>query len=372
MSTVRSAPRRVFLHVGLPKTGTTYLQDALWGNRALLRRRGLLLPGARRRHLLASLDVREDPGLARRPGDTAHPWRDLVEEALAWPGDVLISHEFFAAASVEQVHRVVADLPDTEVHVLVTARAMPDLFISRWQEWVKNGARGRIDAYPPDGARADTGEWGWPSFDLAIVLERWGAVLPHDRVHVLPMAPGRSEPAELLRRFLGVLGQGDEGLEVPESAANASLGLVEVELLRRVNKHLDDFRSAVDRGTWIRGYLGEGGVLPSSREKFRPSQETLADLVARGERASAMLRDGGFDVVGDLDLLAPGELSGRRHPDEVDDGEMLAAASVAIARLTSDVRSLTRERDALVRVPSRPRRWSLSRVTFPRRTPRPG
>lgn len=368
----RTGPRRVFLHVGLPKTGTTYLQDALWANKQVLRERGLLLPGARRRHLLASLEVREDPGLARRPGDTAHPWQDLVAEAQQWSGDVLVTHEFFAAASVEQVRRVVADLTGAEVHVLVTARAMPDLFISRWQEWVKNGARGRIDAYPPDGPRADTGEWGWPSFDLGIVLERWGAVLPHERVHVLPMAPGSSEPGELLRRFLGVLGLDDEGLEVPAAAANASLGLVEVELLRRVNAHLGDFRSAHDRGTWIRGYLGEGGVLPASREKFRPSRETVADLVARGERAQRMLSEEGFDVVGDAALLEPGDLDGRRHPDEVDEAEMLACATEAMARLTGDVRSLTRERDALSQAPSRPPRLSWLRVNVRGRGPRTG
>ena len=27
---------RVFLHIGLPKTGTTYLQSVLWGSKAAL------------------------------------------------------------------------------------------------------------------------------------------------------------------------------------------------------------------------------------------------------------------------------------------------------------------------------------------------
>jgi hypothetical protein len=36
--------QRVFLHVGSPKTGTTYLQGVLWRNREALRRQGLLLP----------------------------------------------------------------------------------------------------------------------------------------------------------------------------------------------------------------------------------------------------------------------------------------------------------------------------------------
>ncbi len=68
--------RRAFLHVGLPKTGTTYLQHILWGSKDRLREHGVLLPGpTRRRHLLASLDVREDPKLARRDGDVRDPWR---------------------------------------------------------------------------------------------------------------------------------------------------------------------------------------------------------------------------------------------------------------------------------------------------------
>ncbi len=159
------------------------------------------------------------------------------------------------------------------------------------------------------------------------MLERWGAVLPHDRVHVLPMAPGRSEPGELLRRFLGVLGLDDEGLEVPASAANASLGLVEVELLRRVNAHLGDFRSAVrPRHLDPRLPRARAGCCRPRARSSDPREETLADLVARGERARRMLREEGFDVVGDRDLLEPGDLGGRRHPDEVDDAEMLACA----------------------------------------------
>ena len=67
---------RVFLHVGLPKTGTTYLQDCLWGNKQALAERGVLLPGRhRRRHLLASLDLRDDPKLRGGPATSRPPGR---------------------------------------------------------------------------------------------------------------------------------------------------------------------------------------------------------------------------------------------------------------------------------------------------------
>lgn len=368
--------RRVFLHVGLPKTGTTYLQDTVWTNKQALGAAGLLLPGRhRRRHLLASLDVREDPKLARRAGDVTAPWQDLVDEALAWDGDVLISHEFFASAAPHQVERVVKSFPGVPVHVLVTARSMVDLGISRWQEWVKNGGQAGIDSYPPKDDYDPSDEWGWASFDLADVLARWGSVVPHDRVHVLPMASSGADPRDLWLRFASVLGLDGEDVPAPPAAANRSLGLVEVELLRRVNARLTGFESAGDRGRWIRGYLGEGDVLPATRERFRPAPEHLSELVRRGGTARRMLEEEGFDVVGRADLLEPGDVSQRRHPEEASDTELLDAATQAIANLLTDVRSLTRERNRLagqvarhpdpgeVRV-SVPRPWTRLRAGF--------
>src|SRR5689334_958549 len=115
---------QVFLHVGSPKTGTTFLQDVLWTQRRTAREQGLLLPGRRfHDHFLATLDVR---GLADQPGYPAEAkgtWARLVEQSLAWDGTVLISHELFAGATAEQASAAVASLsPRADVHVVVTAR----------------------------------------------------------------------------------------------------------------------------------------------------------------------------------------------------------------------------------------------------------
>jgi hypothetical protein len=79
--------RRVFIHLGLPKTATTFLQTILWGSRDRLRADGVLLPGDERRdHLWASRVVREDPNprsipssTARRGPDCAKRWRRGTE-----------------------------------------------------------------------------------------------------------------------------------------------------------------------------------------------------------------------------------------------------------------------------------------------------
>jgi hypothetical protein len=109
---------------------------------------------------------------------------------------------------------------------------------------------------------------------------------------------------------------------------------------------MEDFRSAADRGNWIRGYLATPGVMPASGEKFRPSDDRLKELEERGHRAVAALRDGGYDVAGDLSVLEPAEVHDRRHPGDVTDAEQLDVAVQVIAALMTRVRELRREQRA--------------------------
>ena len=50
--------RRVLLHVGAPKTGTSFVQDILFNHRDALRDRGILYAADRHdAHFLAALDL---------------------------------------------------------------------------------------------------------------------------------------------------------------------------------------------------------------------------------------------------------------------------------------------------------------------------
>ncbi|KRF16478.1 hypothetical protein ASG90_09265 [Nocardioides sp. Soil797] len=337
---------RAFLHIGLPKTGTTYLQSILWGHPEELRDQGLLLPGNHRRHLLASLDVREVAGLSLRPGNTEHPWQDLLDEASAWPGDFLVTHEFFASASPAQVRRMVDDLAAYDVHVVITARSVANLFPSRWQEWVKNGGRKSIDDYPPRDEYRPQDNWGWGSFDLADVLTRWSQVIDPSRIHVIAV-DRTDEPGLLWERFASVVGVDTSAIDHIDESVNTTLGVVEVELLRRINRHLSEFRSPGDRGHWIRRELAEGGWMPRRRAPIRVGPAKRADLLARSERALELLSDGGYDVVGSLHAFRPRDDSSRRHPDDVTSEEMLGSATRLVAEMLSEIRRLARENEKL-------------------------
>ncbi len=340
--------QKVFLHLGLPKTGTTYLQSVLWANQALLREQGVLLPGnGARQHMQATLVVREHPGLPNRAPEARESWSRLLAEIEEWPGTALISHEFFGAASSAQAGRALADLGASEVHLIVTARDVLTVLTSYWQEFVKHGFLSGLDDFPP--AHETNDEWCWETIDLRSVVERWGSHLDPSRVHVLVL-PDPGAPREaLLHQFCALVGIDPEPLDTDRAREYHSLGVVEAELLRRTSPHLIDFTPARDRGVWIRSYLAQGKLVPRNGERFLPSPQYVGELRERARDCVDYLRESGVDVIGDLDrLLVPDVLPDLRHPSSVSDTELLDSAILTIAELMVDVRSLRERNTALL------------------------
>lgn len=347
----RSASR-VFLHVGLPKTATTYLQTILWSNREVLEGQGVRLPGrARHEHLWASRAIRESAAQLQRRGEQQRgAWNRLRDDVAAWPRTSIISHEFFAAASAEQAAEAIADLAPTEVHLVVTAREPLGLFTASWQESIKNRDTTPMADYSREVSDNPTAIWNWRTLDVRLVLERWAASLPPERVHVLPL-PGADAPRRLIwDRFAGLVGIDPDSVDLGGSFPNESMGVVEAETLRRINHHLDGFRSAIDRGTYIRTFLADERLVPRRGERFWPAPDQVEEARVRGRDAVAYIAERGFDVIGDLDaLLVPEELPERRIPSSVTDAEVAEVAVALAARMLHDVRDLRHERRALRR-----------------------
>ena len=128
--------RRVFLHIGVPKSGTTFLQTTMWRNRQALQEQGFLYPGRERMdHYHASRQVR---GVSSaRMGDYAAVWDRLVERLHGWDGDGLISHEFFSMATAAQARAAVRALAPAEVHIVLTARDYLRHLPAVWQDDLK-------------------------------------------------------------------------------------------------------------------------------------------------------------------------------------------------------------------------------------------
>ncbi|MCW2762811.1 MAG: hypothetical protein JWR85_3012 [Marmoricola sp.] len=339
----------VFLHIGLPKTATTYLQTILWGNREVLEDQQLRLPGeGRYEHLWATRTIREDPAFEKANERRRGAWERLRADVAAWPGTALISHEFFAAASAKQADRMVADLAPAEVHLVVTGREPLGLFTASWQESIKNRDTTLMADYSRTESDDSSNVWNWRTLDIRRVLERWSPLLPAERVHVLPL-PGREAPRrEIWDRFATLVGVDPDSVDLTRTFHNASMGVAEAETLRRINHHLGEFNSAIDRGTYIRTYLADERLVPRRGDPFWPDTERIDEIRQRGTSAVAYIAAQGFDVIGDLDtLLVPVELPERRVPESVTEREVATVAVELAARMLHDVRDLRQERRRL-------------------------
>lgn len=343
---------RVFLHVGSPKTGTTFLQQLLWSQRDTARDQGLLLPlDAFFDHYLATLAVREiDP----QPADVervAGVWDRVVRAARGWDGNVLVSHELFASATTEQAERAVAAFgADAEVHVVLTARDLVRQIPAEWQEHVKHRSTARFDDFVTDLRREDPRTWFWRVQDFADVLDRWGGSLPPERVHVVTVPPA-GEPTDLLwQRFAGLLGLDPHAFSTTGPRSNTSLGYEQAELLRRVNVELGDRLPLPGPYAPVVKSLFAESILagrPGTRLALAGADRDYA------VRRSAAIADGlearGFDVVGDLDDLRPA--GGSETAPSVPDADALLAEGVeALAGLLTEHAGLRRGREELQRL----------------------
>jgi hypothetical protein len=134
------ARARAIVHIGEPKTGTTFLQQVMWRNRGELAAAGVLLPGHHPQdHFRAQNDLRDIEKLPSDPaGSWAAEWDVLALQAREAPGVSVISHELFCAADAGQAERAVKSLRPAEVHVVLTLRDMASLLPAEWQETVKH------------------------------------------------------------------------------------------------------------------------------------------------------------------------------------------------------------------------------------------
>lgn len=338
------SPRTIVLHVGTPKTGTSYLQDVLFGNRRLLRRHRIAYPADRfDAHFLAALDLMQLPwgGLEK---EAVGAWDRLVEQVRASEGTAIISHEILARASRAQVQRALRDLglddPDgPEIHLVVSARDLVRQIPAEWQENVKHRATLSYAAFLEqlrDPARTGRiASWFWGVQELPDILERWGSDLPPEHVHVVTVPPAGADPGLLWPRFSHVFGLDAVPLDLTSQSSNPSLGVPETALIRRLNQSANKQVAPADYRPLVRELLAHQTLSrrrTSPRLALPPSEHTWVSALSM--RWVTTLRERGYDVVGDLDdLLGAGPATAYADPDAPQEADVADAALDAIKAL---------------------------------------
>lgn len=320
---------RVVLHVGLMKSGTTFVQCRLDANRELLAERGVLFPGP-----TWARQTRAVQDLIGSQHGTAGDWAALVDEVRAWPGTAVVSMEYLGPVAPRRIARVVDDLAGTPVHAVVTVRDLGRAVPAMWQETLKNrrtwGWQEYVDALADP--TSEPGRRFWRQQDASRVVGRWVEGLGADRVAVVTV-PSVGAPADVLwDRFLDGAGltalAGLDWAEAPRS--NESLGVGSALLLARLNGHVED----LDTSTYnkqVKAFAKLG--LVQRRAVEEPIGFTVPDWLRSrsGEVVDGVVATGAR-VVGDLADLRPRDVPGA-DAASVDLATELDTAVAALALL---------------------------------------
>jgi len=346
---------RVLLHVGTPKTGTSYLQDVLYRNQRVLAHAGIRYPAERfDGHFLAALDLMKLPwgGLE---AEAIGAWDRLAEQVRHHRGTSIISHEILATASRSQVGRALASLghdDGTEIHVVLSVRDLVRQIPAEWQENVKHrravAYRAFLDQIRDPERESRIATWFWGVQEIPDILDRWGHDLPPERIHLVTVPPAGGAPELLWKRFSQVFGLDGLDLDLAPLRANPSLGVPETALIRRINRAANRDLAPADYRPLVRELLAHQTL---SRRRGSPRLALPPDDYAWVREMEQAWVDEiaarGYDVVGELAELIGTPPSGFADPDRPEEKLVAEAAVDAITALLLDNARLRHTEDRL-------------------------
>ena len=312
--------KRIVIHAGFFKTGTTALQSSLAANREKLLQNGVLYPA------LTSGDASRSTGQHRAAwalkgrhwgwegeGGKKTPisvWKNLAKQMNAFDGTSLFSSEFLAELLVEDVERMKKRIKSEKVEVVFTLRPLVKMLPSQYQQSVKYGMRLDYEAWLKRVLNGDDSmvqhKTFWERHDHPGVIQRWVDVFGAENVTLVVV--DETQPNLIYETFNSIL-QLPVGLlgPVEEKGLNRSLTWEEICLLLELNKKFDrklgwgEYASMIRNGifrslTDVPARDGQQKLLTPEWAVTQAKQITSDNI--------AKLKNMGIKIIGDLDSTA--------------------------------------------------------------------
>lgn len=336
--------RRLTLHIGAMKSGTSFIQNVLVKNRSMLAdSQRLLFPGrVWRMQVSAVLDLVDRGGLRQPPLRPDGPWHRLASEVHDWPGDALISMEFLGPRRRRKIKIILDTYSDFDVHVVVTGRDLGRTIPAMWQESVQNGGTSTWPDYlesvrDRDGG-AGPGQVFWKQQGLAQMSQRWSSQVGRDRFRLVTVPPPGGPSSLLWDRFCRAAGFDGSRCDL-DVRSNPSIGAPSALVMRALNEELraDPLPRAAYQSV-VKHLLAKRGLASREEPRLGLDADWVYELGAREISDLAALD---LPLIGDLADLTPVPVAGV-HTDEVSADAQLAAAVSGLAAL---VRHQGRRRD---------------------------
>ena len=292
------------LHIGLPKSGTTYVQQMVEATRDEWEAKGWLIARPRDQVQAAQDAIRQRGRLGA--------WSGLVDTIDSWSGtDALISVETLCRADREAVDRIVESVSGSPVRVLITARDIARSLPAQWQQstqhrkpwtWAEYSGAVMSGERSHQAARSF-----WSQHDLPKILDRWTAAAGVDNVCVVTVPHPGGSPDVLWQRFTAALGVTVNPVaDLPR--ANEALGAASAELLVRLNQ--TDQVAAMTDGQYnrvIRAFLARQVLADRRADEPKVGMASTSAGWAdnEAERIMSAIRSSGVAIFGDIEDLRP-------------------------------------------------------------------
>lgn len=274
--------KRIFLHIGLEKTGTTSIQRFLQKNRDALRAKDYLYPrnlapgGGGSQHAVVAYAQNDD-----KIDDTRMHWEATDPQSIkrfrnrldnnfiprlveAKCNNIIISSEHLSSRlktreELERLRELLGPIA-SDIHVYVYLRRQDDFFLSSYSTYVKSGDSRRFDQVAQPQSETSR-------YDYLMLLDLWADVFGEDKIFANLFDRRYLHDGDVVSDFLTKIGITDMDSYIFPPRANEMLDYYTLEFLRLMNPSVP---AVIDgKLTDLRGGLGK--LLEAFADKPKPA-----------------------------------------------------------------------------------------------------
>ena len=304
--------KKLIIHPGFHKTGTTSLQQALAVSRKNLLKENFYYPkiSGMAQHRAAWAVIEKTWGWKNKGGRKIaySEWESLEKRIRKSKNTVLLSSEFFSQASQKQLEKLKSNLDNFDSKIIFTWKPLPFLLASSYQQYLKYGIKASYEEWlhsifdTPRQSKITASFWERNLHGE--VIEKWSNIFGSENISIISV--DEKNPTFLFDSYtcLAVIPPGV--LHLPEQAViNRSLTASEIALLLHINLNYpkdarwDSYELFIRRGN-IRALSSSPQLDPNDEKLMTPKWAIDKAIEINGQNVID-IKKLGIKIVGNLD-----------------------------------------------------------------------